>query len=123
GTGLSDWPVELRAEGLTHGRVGSIAYHVLIGAADVGRDDLEDGCVGRSRRNLQPFIHLLRDLQLGEVDLLDGGFSGALIKNDSVFCHEYSSIFRRPLDPSPVIPAGTVGGCNAVSCISLSRGC
>src|SRR5699024_9042706 len=24
---------------------------------------------------------------------LDGGFSGALIKNDSVFCHEYSSTF------------------------------
>src|SRR4029450_13445685 len=62
---LGDLAGDLVAEGLALGGGGPPPDHVLVGAADVGGDDLEDDAV------LQLAVVLLGELQLGEVEILD----------------------------------------------------
>src|SRR5215216_710030 len=62
---LGDLAGDLMAEGLAFRGGGPPADHVLVGAADVGGDDLQDGAV------LQLAVVLLGELQLGVVEVLD----------------------------------------------------
>src|SRR5215218_6974415 len=62
---------DLVAQGLALGGGGPPPDHVLVGAADVGGDDLEDDAV------LQLTVVLLGELQLGEVEVLDLDLTGS----------------------------------------------
>src|SRR4029453_8449450 len=69
---------DLVAEGLTLGGGGPPADHVLVGAADVGGDDLEDDAV------LQLTVVLLGELQLGIVEVLDLHAAGSGVDDTAV---------------------------------------
>src|SRR4029450_3314684 len=75
---LGDLAGDLVAEGLALGGGGPAADHVLVGAADVGGDDLEDDAV------LQLTVVLLGELQLGVVEVLHLDLSGSGVDDPAV---------------------------------------
>jgi hypothetical protein len=60
---------------------------VLVAAADVRRDELEDRGVRGGLLDALPVGDLLGDLQLRIVDVLYGDLSRSLVDDDPVVCH------------------------------------
>src|SRR5512132_4245626 len=102
---LGDLAGDLVAEGLALGGGGPPADHVLVGAADVGGDDLEDRAV------LQLAVVLLGKLQLGKVEVLDLDLTGSGVDHTAVAARQDRSLLlfedpSVPLAPTPLPGTG-----------------
>ena len=74
---------DLVAENKSCGRRGAAAHHVLIAAADVGGDDLQNDAVLALSRSQREF---------GEVDRLNLDLPGSHVGNTSIGCHSNPSL-------------------------------
>ena len=88
---FDDLTGDLMAEGLADRRGRPAPDHVLIAAADVRGDDLQDRGVRRLRPDAKPLGDVGRDLQLRVVDRLDNHLSRSLELDDPVRRHDLSS--------------------------------
>ena len=79
GADLDDFAGDLVTEDHAGGCGGAATDHVLVGAADVGGDDFEDGAVSD--------LFSSRILHLGEVDGLDFDFVLSEEDDSAIFCH------------------------------------
>ena len=77
--GLADWSRR------------AASHHVLVAAADVGRDQLEDSGVGSLTRQAHPLYYVAGNLQLRIIDLLDADLPRALVDDYSVLRHRLLS--------------------------------
>ena len=93
GTGLDHLAGDLVPEDQTLGRGGAAAHHVLVGAADVGRDDLQD----RPVRDLASDVggidaRPVLQLERREVDVLYLDLAWAHVGDASVVSHTCPSL-------------------------------
>jgi hypothetical protein len=71
---------DLVAEGLALGGSGAAAHHVLVAAADVGRDDPQDDA-------MLALAALLRQGQLRETDVVDFDVARPHVDDTAIACH------------------------------------
>src|SRR5204862_801385 len=78
---LEDFAGDFVSEDQSGRRGGSPADHVLVGAADVGRDNLEDHA-------MLDLLLQRRVVQLGEIDRLNFDDAGLDVRHATIVCHD-----------------------------------